>query len=275
MNLQYGSLLGQNRLNSSNIGGEKVAITVDSSGWSDTLTYYLGTDPEVDDNYYPLRGTWFQRTWWVDANWAKKYVNNTGIRQRITKMSFLACPGHSGGKQYGGSDSGPSYFGPSEGYGCTFAADIYIVGSDHVAAASSNTLQDIDTFNCYYGGYNQTTTENDQTSFGAVNLFGPGTGYEFDSQGHKRYRHEQIFKFTDAPYIEPGGSMFVHVRPTAWNPNSNDNNSLLVLQSNAPFFASEFEEGSSKYIWRFNGTAWERILPAWRFNGTTWEVLEK
>lgn len=249
-----------------------------STGWSDLLYYSIGSDAYSDSSYTPMKATWFQKAWWSRNRWARKYVNINEIPVKITKMNFLACPGHSNGKVFGGSPSG-DLVGPTNGYGCTFTVDIYIVagrnGNESITSVSSHTLQSINQYNCAYGGVGNVSTHNDQTSFGSLSYFGPGTGRELDSQGHLRYRHKQEFVFDDAPGILPGHSMFVHVRPINWSPGSTDNNSMLVVQSADPFFEATMEPAENPYIWRFDGSKWVKELYAFKFDGKVWSQLKE
>lgn len=250
-----------------------MSIIIDeNTGWS-ALLYYDPADGEIyEDDAYSDTGngaqyaSWFMRSWWEqDYKWARKYKNLTEMKQRITDMSFLACSGHSNGLTFSGTPS-PGELGPVYGYGCTFTVDLCVVnpGTDPVTktAATSHTLPSIDKYNCYYSGYGKTNTQYNNTGFGDVKRFGPGTGYEYDSKGNKRYRHTQEFKFEDAPIIEPGGEMYVTVRVTNWASGSTTSNTLLVIQSKAADFTAVMEEEPSNYIWKFNGTEWEKVAIA-------------
>lgn len=248
------------------------------TGWSNLLYIDNGYDPYSDDSYmYSPGATWFQRSWWANHRWARKYVNINNIPIKISSMKFLACPGHSNGLRYGGDPSG-GLVGPSYGYGCTFVVDIYVNGPDnsrdYYTSSSSCTLPPIDQYNCYYGGYGAVSTVNDQTSFGNVTFYGPGTGRDLDSQGHKKYMHEQVFTFDDSPPIHPGFSMYIHVRPIDWSNGSNEYNSLLVVKSADPFFDAVMEPAEQPYIWRYDGTKWVKDRYAFKFNGMGWDQLK-
>ena len=250
-----------------------------NTGWSDLLHYTISSNnPFSESSYRSTRGTWFQRSWWNTYRWARKYVNINDIPVRITQMKFLACPGHSNGRRFGASPTG-GLVGPTIGCGCTFTVDLYVVGgrngNESVSAISSHTLSPINQYNCYYGGYGNVSTVNDQTSFGSVAFYGPGTGRDLDSTGSRKYSHEQIFTFEEAPGIPPGHTMFVQVRPTAWSSGSNDNNSMLVVQSADPFFEAVMEPAEQPYIWRFDGSKWVKELYAFKFNGREWEQLKE
>lgn len=250
-----------------------------NTGWSNLLAYTISAgNPYSDNSYRSLRATWFQRSWWETSRWARKFVNINDIPVRITQMQFLACAGHSNGRMFGASPGG-GLVGPTVGYGCTFTVDIYVVGGKNgnevITAASSHTLQSISDFNCYYGGYGNVSTVNDQTSFGSVAFFGPGTGMNADRYGNRRYRYSQVFTFEDAPGVPPGHTMYVQVRPTNWPGGSNRNNSMLVIQSGDPFFTAELEPAENPYIWRFDGTKWVKDLYAFKFDGKGWLQLDE
>lgn len=255
-----------------------MAIEYDAStGWSNLISYDISSnDPYNDNSYRSLNATWFQRSWWENRRWARKFVNINQVAVKLTAMDFLACPGHSNGQTYGGSPSG-GLVGPAYGYGCTFTVDLYIDSyGEHnsVTAATTHTLDPINEYNCYYGGYGNVSKTDNQTSFGSVTFYGPRTGRDLDSNGHKKYRHTQEFTFDNAPSIEPGGSMFVHVRPTSWGQGSTLYNSLLVIQSADPFFHGELEPVDQPYIWRFDGTQWVKDRTAFKFDGTSWIELK-
>lgn len=247
-----------------------------TTGWSGTIRYNISDGDPYSDNSYndPLNATWFQRSWWTTYRWARKYVNLFEVPVRMTKMSFLACPGHSNGRQYNG---GGGLVGPSSGYGCTFTVDLYVNGEggvkNSVTAAATHTLNSINQYNCYYGGYGLTSTSDQNTSFGSVAFYGPGTGRDVDSNGHKKYRYANEFVFDDAPAIPPGHAMYVHVRPTGWASGSNTSNSLLVVQSQDPFFEAELEPAEQPYIWRFDGTKWVKDRYAFQFSNGKWNKL--
>ena len=249
-----------------------------STGWSNLLSFDIGSDPYSDSSYDSAAGTWFQRSWWSHSRWARKYVNINDIPVKITSMNFLACAGHSNSKRFGGSSSG-DLVGPTNGYGCTFTVDIYVVGgesgNESLTSVSSHTLESINQYNCAYGGLGNVSTSNDQTSFGSVAYFGPGTGRDKDTQGHRRYRYKQEFIFDDAPSIPPGHSMFVHVRPTSWPSGSTSTNSMLVIQSADPFFEATMEPAANPYIWRFDGSKWVKDLYAFKFDGKAWSQLKE
>lgn len=250
-----------------------MAITIYDDGWSRALQYN-GGDPTNDGNYEnntnPTSGrdaTWFQRSWWDGWNnnpksWARKFVNRADTALRITQMSFLACAGHSNGKQYNG---GGGLVGPSNGYGCTFGVSIYVKGGESATAASTATVNSIYEYNCYYGGYGNVSTGDQNTSFGDITLFA-GTGRE---------RQKRVFNFVEAPPVPPGGEMFLHVRPVSWASGSTLSNSLLVIQSYDPFFESTFENVNNPYIWRMmeNGH-WEKVYYAYKWTGTEWLKME-
>lgn len=253
-----------------------------NTGWSNLLSYELpggsGGDPYSDSSYRSASGTWFQRSWWTHDRWARKYTNINKISVKLSEMKFLACAGHSNGKRFAGSPEG-GQVGPTNGYGCTFTVDLYIVngdnGNESIAAVSSNTLETINQYNCYYNGYGEVCVPTNSTSFGSLVYFAPGSGYELDTQGHRRYMYEQVFQFTDAPAIRPGHSMFVHVRPTNWPAGSTINNSMLVVKSGDPFFTAIMEPAESPYIWRFDGTRWIKDRYAFKFDGKGWAQLKE
>lgn len=251
-------------------------ISIDTAtGWSEPIAYTISAgDPYSDSSYRTHGATWFQRSWWNHDRWARKYVNMNSIPVHLTQMQFLACAGHSNGLRYNG---GGGLVGPSIGCGCTFVVDLYVNeeggARESVTSISSCTLEPINQYNCYYGGYGKVSTTNDQTSFGSTTFFGPGTGRDLDSNGHRKYRYENIFTFQDAPTIPPGGTMYVHVRPTNWSSGSTDSNSLIVLQSKDPFFQANLEPVKQPYIWRFNGTSWEKVLYAFKYINGRWEEL--
>lgn len=256
-----------------------MAIAYDpGTGWSDTISFDIGGDPYTDAAYNPLSATWFQRSWWSNRRWARKYVNINDIPVKMTQMKFLACAGHSNGKQFGASPTG-GLVGPTNGHACTFTVDLYIVGgkngNESVTAASTHTLETINQYNCYYGGYGNVSTSNDQTSFGSVSFFGPGTGRDKDSNGHRKYRYDNIFTFDDAPAIPPGHAMYVQVRPTSWSSGSTTNNSMLVIQSKNPFFEAELEPAENPYIWCFDGKQWNKDRYAYKMTGKEWLKLSE
>lgn len=253
-----------------------MAVSTDpNTGWSGISQYIVGRDPFSDNAYNASRGTWFQRSWWETYRWARKYVNINNIPVRLSEISFLACPGHSNGLRYGGSSSG-ALVGPANGWGCTFTVDLYVINGtsqESVTAASSVTLQSISDYNCYYGGYGRVSTVNDQTSFGSLNAYGPGTGMETDRNGILRYRHRQVFTFDNSPIIQPGQTMYIQVRPTNWA-GGTLYDSLLVIQSDKDGFTGTVVPAETPYIWRFDGTSWNVELYAFRYNGTRWDKLD-
>lgn len=252
-----------------------MSIYIDpNTGWSELLYYTNGSaisDSSYEDTHTSAAtyATWFQRSWWTSNKWARKFVNLSNTPKRLVRMRFLACPGHSNGKTYSGT-AGPGNLGPSIGCGCTFIVNLYSSSGASTSSASSCTLQPIDKFNCYYNGYGNTSTQNWDTSFGRLNWFGPGTGYEYDSHGHKRYIHNQTFTFTEtSPVIYPGEALYIHVNPIEWSSGSTANNSLLVIESKDSDFEAVVED--TDFIWRFNGTIWEQVLSPYKFNGTEWK----
>lgn len=257
-----------------------MAIQIDPyTGWSKLLYFGVGGNPRSDAAYEDTGAgaqyaSWFQRSWWTNHRWARKYTNITGNPQRITKMSFLACPGHSNGKKFSGSP-GPGHLGPSNGYGCTFVVDLYASNGASASSASSCTLQSINRYNCYYRGYGNTNTQRNNTSFGSTSWFGPNSGYGYDTNGHPRFVHDQIFTFTEsAPIIKPGESLYVHVRPTAWASGSTNSNSMLVIKSKEADFKPIVQPVQMDYIWRFDGTQWKRVLSAYQYNGSGWTKIQ-
>lgn len=277
--LHYGYSLELNGFRSQVRRYRLMAISTSSTtGWSDLLSYEISSgNPYDDDSYNSLSATWFMRSWWDSRRWARKWDNIYDIPVRITSMNFLACAGHSNSRTFGASSTG-GLTGPSNGYGCTFTVDVYVVGSsknESLSAASSTTLESISSYNCYYGGYGNVSTSDDQTSFGSVTFFGPGTGYSTDSSGNRRYRYSQVFEFTDAPAVPAGGCMYVHVRPTDWPSGSTSTNSMLVIQSRDPFFDATLEPAENPYIWRFDGTAWVKDRYCYQFTGSDWNKLSE
>lgn len=261
-----------------------MAISVGSNGWSGPIKYIRKNDnPYTDDSYQTLSGTWFQRSWWGSYYWARKFVNSTNMNLKLTSISFLCCPGHSGGALYwGGSylDDGTKNLLTSGGYGCVFNADVYILDSsgnksNPIASMQVGVLQSINIANCSYGGeLGKTTTTSTKTSFGSVKV----CKNKYDETQNPRvplWRREHVLTFTTPPVVPAGGALYLHVHPTSWTSGSNTSNSLMVIESKNDNFVPIIEPEEKDYIWRYNKPlgAWEKTRVAHICNDGKWIEL--
>lgn len=216
--------------------------------WSSSMEIRNTADHYVESNYVAAYASWFQKNWWSTYDWGWIYTNDTSMPLKLKTATFSACAGHSNGKQYwGGSRLLQTY-----GYGCTFTSDIYVVDSagNRIGEAKGVGICDIpsiNTYNCYYGGYGNTSTSTDKTSFGNPIYFGPNTGYYADSNGVSRCREPKVITYNDAPAVPPGGKMFVVIRPVAWK--TSGDNALLVMKGDESNFSAELEPEDENYIW--------------------------
>lgn len=256
------------------------------SDWSRACNIRQGQSPEYytnDDNYEPFTNTggwdgrdasWGLRSYWEGTNsgqpqsWAKKFVSPFDTAVILTKMSFYSCAGHSNGKTFAGNTSG-GQVGPVGGYGCTYRCDVYVKGGGYIRNAASVPVNSIGHFNCYYGGYGNVCKTRNDTSFGDITLFGPGSPYA--GRGLERQKREFVFDDQNNVEIPPHGEAYVVVTPTSWASGSNAYNSLLLIQSYSPFFTTEFKPSSFPYIWRMSEDhTWKLEANIWQYTGKEW-----
>lgn len=252
-------------------------------GWSVAKGISNNADPYDLNNYEDINATWFFRSWWDSNRWAWIYTNDTGKSQKLVSLSFLSCAGHSNGRRFNGTNpkSSPAKVDGNliaDGGGCTYHLTIYIIhGSDKQMYSDyqnwTGRTEPINQFNCYFNGYGLTSLRTNETSFGSVTYFGPGTGYDTDTQGHRRYRYKTTIAVKkDAPVVPPGATMICCVTADEWT----SSNALLVIQGSGDNFTPEIVPEEDAYIWVVNNNhQWEKKLKAHVLKSRGWEEWER
>lgn len=252
-----------------------MAIAVDpNTGWSEALQVKATANKGSDSSYGLVNATWFYESWFNSNRWARKFTNLTNMRLQMKSGSFTVCSGHSNGKQFMSTGGLLTV----NGGGCQFHADIYIEGSSEAVTTSDTiTLQDLAQdgtgYNCSASGGPGTTSTTSAygTGFGKVKYFGPGTGRDLDSNGHKRYSHLETVTFAEGPIIEPGQSVYVVITPTNFD---SGRTCLLVIEKSVTSWEAVMEPAPSDYIWVYTSTGWVKKKTAMGYDGSTWSKLE-
>ena len=238
--------------------------SINSDGWSDVLQYQKDSNnPRSNTSYEKFPSTWYTRSYFTEYTWAKSYVNNTQLRQRLVQVRFKAIPGYSADRsghsaQFAAWPSGTA--GPVLGYGCIWRITGYLVNGGQFISENS-PMANIRVPNSSAYGYcpNTSLTDYRATDFGSP-------AYSHNTSNDVAIKYYNVNFNSSALWIEPGQRLFIHLEPISWNSGSTNANSLIKFTHNGEGFEAEFEDEPSNFIWRFNASKqqWERVLPVWQ-----------
>ena len=262
--------------------------TVDGTGWSPTPLEFdknKQTDYSKNSSYEIMHARWFTSTYWNRWLWARKFTNNTPMKLKISQMTFKACTGHSGGKDFKSSNGVTQNVA---GRGCTFYVTIYREGVNvPIAISEGHVLSPITSFNCdtSSGGAGATYADKTGTNFGQDIYYGEGKPLHLDTKNRPRNAVPCVFKnFKDLDtseavdlIIEPGQSIFVVLNTRNWKYDEgvvdDGKKGLIVIESSSSNWNAVVEPEESDYIWIFNGTKWVKERSAYALTSAGWTKL--
>lgn len=239
---------------------------------NDEIRYYGNPD-----NYRDPQASWFSKTWWEGSpgsRWAAIYYNDTNMPLKLSKMSFIACAGNSGGNYFWASNAHDAGGGNIKSYGggFNFTSVVYVTDRNKNPIGSyqqGNCVLPSCGTNCIGpNGIGSTYTRKGPpyTSFGNPSVF----------RGNEALHPVEIqYNVAAAVAVPPGGYLIVNVVPTAWHVPS-DSYALIVIKKGEASTTGTFEPENTDYIWVMQpNNTWKKTKKALIMTTGGWKILEE
>lgn len=181
--------------------------------------------------------TWQMGTLWNKYEVCIKYINDSTVPLKISKVGIQTVSCHSGGKSYWSSTG--LITTPCVGTGGTYTSYVRVSNDGEKTYevssfidSSSNVVPDITSSNMNSAG----TSSKQTASFGNP----PYTG--------NKALIAREYTISDCPTIQPGGCAYIHLRVDI---NNNPSTTVIRFILDTDELDVVFEPDESAYIWRY------------------------